>query len=241
MTTAAKPTPLWTSIADALAGQIASGQITDRLPTEADLAARFGVNRHTVRRALAGLADQGLVRSRRGSGVFVTAKPVDYPLGSRVRFHTNLQLAGRLPGRRVLSIQPGPATAAEETTLALPAGALVIRAEGVSLADDRPIALFRSIFPADRLPGMADALRELSSVTAALARCGIADYRRAETRITAETATAAQALLLEAREGAPLTVTEAINADAKGTPVEWGTTWFVAGRVTLVLRPGAED
>ena len=37
------------------------------------------------------------MHSRRGAGVFVTARPTDYPLGRRVRFHQNVLAAGQTP------------------------------------------------------------------------------------------------------------------------------------------------
>ena len=54
----AAPT-LWQGIHDTLAGEIGGGRYAPgaKLPTEAELAQRFGVNRHTVRRALAALAE----------------------------------------------------------------------------------------------------------------------------------------------------------------------------------------
>ncbi|MDO9527337.1 MAG: GntR family transcriptional regulator, partial [Gemmobacter sp.] len=90
---------LWKTIADTLAAEIGRGHYApgDRLPSEAALAARFGVNRHTVRHALGGLADQGLVHARRGAGVFVQGKPAEYALGRRVRFHQNVLASGRTP------------------------------------------------------------------------------------------------------------------------------------------------
>ena len=58
-----------------LRGQIVEGRIAagDRLPTEPQLAARFGVSRTVVREALARLAGDGLVEARQGAGVFALA------------------------------------------------------------------------------------------------------------------------------------------------------------------------
>ena len=49
---------LWREIAATLSAEIGRGHFGqgDKLPTEQDLAARFSVNRHTIRHALADLA-----------------------------------------------------------------------------------------------------------------------------------------------------------------------------------------
>lgn len=232
-------TPLWTAIATTLRDEIGAGRYGpgDRLPTEADLARRFGVNRHTVRRALADLAEAGLVHARRGAGVFIAARPTDYPLGRRVRFHQNLKAAGQSPDKKILSAETRTADAREAEALALPPGAAVHVYEGISLADGAALALFRSVFPADRFPGLLDALVETRSVTAALARFGVDDYTRASTRLTAKLATPTQALHLATREGAPILRSVSVNVDSTGQPVEYGHTWFAGDRISLVITP----
>ncbi len=232
-------TAIWTSIRDAVSAEIAQGHYApgDKLPTEARLAERFGVNRHTVRRALAALGDAGLTHARRGAGVFVAARPADYPIGRRVRFHQNLAEAGRSPERRLSRRETRAADQREAKALDLEQGAQVHVIEGVSLADDAPLALFRSVFPAARFPGLLDRLSRLASVTEALREEGLGDYTRAETRITAKVASATQALHLRLPESAPILRTVAVNVDADGVPVEFGHTWFAGDRITLTVAP----
>lgn len=229
--------PLWSAIAGTLTKEIAVAHYRagDKLPTEAALAARFGVNRHTVRHALAALAEQGLVHARRGAGVFVTQRPTDYPLGRRVRFHQNVLAAGQTPSRRISRSETRPCDADEARVLRLKPGEAVHVAEGVSLADDQPIAAFRSIFPAARFPDLLRHLAGTLSITRALAASGLTDYTRAETRLTAQLADPVLALALAVRTGAPVLRTVAVNVDAKGTPVEYGITWFAGERVTLTV------
>lgn len=230
-------TPIWKSIADTLTHEIGSRHYSpgDKLPTEAQLATRFGVNRHTVRNALANMAEDGLVFARRGAGVFVRQSPTDYPIGKRVRFHKNLSAAGRIPGRHSLRLETRASSDREAKMLNIPTGAGVHVYEGLSLADQHPVALFRSLFPADRLPDLPAALAKDSSVTRSLQECGISDYTRASTRVRAEPATATQALHLQITEGAPLLRTDAINIDNTGQPIELGRTWFAGDRVTLTI------
>jgi GntR family transcriptional regulator, phosphonate transport system regulatory protein len=228
---------LWSAIAATLTAEIASGHYRpgDRLPTEAALAVRFGVNRHTVRHGLASLAETGLVHSRRGAGVFVAQHPTDYPLGRRVRFHQNVLAAGQTPSRRISRDETRPCDIEEAHALRLAPGDPVHVVEGVSLADDQPIAAFRSLFPAARFPKLLLTVRETGSITRALATSGVTDYTRAETRLTAQLADPVLALALAVRPGAPVLRTVALNIDAAGHPVERGTTWFAGDRVTLTV------
>lgn len=232
-------TAIWKSIADTLSAEIAEGHYRpgDRLPTEAELSARFGVNRHTVRHALAALSASGTVRTRRGAGVFVTSRPTDYVIGRRVRFHQNVAASGRAPSRRLTLLETRASDAKESEALQLSAGAQVHVIEGVSLVDDQPVAVFRSVFDAARFPDLLRHMAEQASVTAALSSCGLEDYTRAQTRLTAKLASPVMALTLQLTEGAPLLRSVAVNVDADGRPVEYGTTWFAGDRVTLTVTP----
>lgn len=230
-------TPLWKSISIALTGDIAEGryQTGDQLPTETQLAAQFGVNRHTVRRALSEMANQGLVHARRGAGVFVAAKPTDYPIGQRVRYHQNISASGQSPSKRILSLATRSADMREAEALGLEPGDPVHVYDGLSLADDQPVAQFQSVFPANRFPTLLDELRISQSVTDALKACGVPDYVRQSTRITAKQANATQAAQLRIAEGAPILRTEGINVDGQEHPIEYGRTWFAGDRVTLTI------
>jgi len=228
---------LWQGIHDTLAGEIGGGRYAPgaRLPTEAELARRFGVNRHTVRRALAALAEAGRIHVRRGAGAFVTQTRLDYAIGPRTRFSRNLTATGHTPGRRLLRIETLAADATERRHLGLAEGALVHVTESISQADGVPITYSRMAFPAARLPGLPEALRAAPSITAALALCGVADYQRLWTRLTAERPGAMIARHLRMAETSPVLKSESLDIDADGHPIEYGIAWFCSERVQLVV------
>jgi GntR family phosphonate transport system transcriptional regulator len=230
-------TPIWSAIAGTLTAEIRGGHYRagERLPTEAALAARFGVNRHTVRHALASLSEAGMVHARRGSGVFVTARPTEYRLGQRVRFHQNLLSVGQSPSRRITRAETRAADAEEAEMLSLALAEAVHVVEGVSLADGHPLAAFRSVFPATRFPGLPDLVIREGSITRALSALGLDDYTRRETRLTAQLADPVLALALLVRPGAAVLQSVAVNVDDAGRPIEYGTTWFAGERVTLTV------
>ncbi|MEM1351702.1 MAG: phosphonate metabolism transcriptional regulator PhnF [Pseudomonadota bacterium] len=231
-------TPVWLAIAKVLREDLSEGRYKpgDKLPTEAALSQRFGVNRHTVRHALSQLVDDGLVRTRRGAGAFVAAVPTDYPIGQRVRFHENLLAAGHRPEKRVLHVAERAATLREAQVLKITTGDLLCEYYGLATSDGQPLAVATSLFPMVRLPGIADALRVHLSITLALKSVGVADYTRAFTRVTAVLADATQALHLQAQEGDPLLRATSVNVDATGAPVEYGRTFFAGDRVTLTVE-----
>lgn len=228
-------TPIWKSIAETLTAEIARTHYKpgEKLPTEAQLAARFGVNRHTVRHALSAMAEDGLVHSRRGAGVFVTHKPTHYPIGRRVRFHQNLTAAGRVPTKQILALITRSPGEREREALNLDQGDDVHVMEGLALADGQPIALSRSVFPAARFPDLLRDLDQTHSVTEAFRRAGLADYMRISTDVTAKRATTTQALHLRVPECAPILRAISVNADPDGKAIEYGHTWFAGDRVTL--------
>lgn len=76
---ARQTTKLYQQIASAIVDSIAKGQYTVgmRLPGERELAETFAVSRPTVREAMIALEIRGLVEARHGSGLYVTALPVE--------------------------------------------------------------------------------------------------------------------------------------------------------------------
>src|SRR5258708_24091949 len=96
---------LWRQVADGIERGIADGTFAagERLPGETEIAETYRVNRHTVRRALATLAERRLVRAERGSGTYVEAPPLAYPLRSRTRFSAIVGAGGREPRGQLIA------------------------------------------------------------------------------------------------------------------------------------------
>ena len=228
---------LWRQIAAAIEGAITAGRHAPgaRLPTEAELSAQYGVNRHTLRRAMESLESRGLVRVEQGRGSFVAEDVLDYPLGPRTRFSEIIQRQGREPAGRLVRLAEVAAEARIAELLGLRKGARVVLAERLAMADGRPVALGAHHFPAARFGRIAALLRADPSITRALAACGVPDYRRQVTRIAARMPTADEAAMLAQSRARPVLVSEAVNVDAEGRPVDATVTRYAAGRAQLVV------
>ncbi|WP_458096781.1 phosphonate metabolism transcriptional regulator PhnF [Roseomonas sp. WA12] len=230
--------PLWRQIAAALEGAIAAGDhaAEDRLPSEAALSARYGVNRHTVRRALEALEQGGLIRTEQGRGSFVAGTVLDYPLHGRTRFFDTVHAQRRQPGARILRVGPIPAPGTVAEALRIARGAEVLRVQRLGLADGKPLVLGLHHMPLPRFAGAEAALRVAPSITAALAACGVADYRRAHTRISARLPTADEAHRLRQARMRPVLASEALNIDPEGRPVDFTLACYAAGRVQVLVE-----
>lgn len=230
---------LWRQIAESLESDIKE-QVFDpgqKLPTEAELAERFSVNRHTVRRGIAYLEQEGILRVEQGRGTFVQERVVDYKLGKRTRFSENIEKQSRIPSGEIVRALIVAADAAVAKNLRLRKGQPVVLIENVGKVDDRPISVSAHHFAARRFPDMIEIYKRLGSVTKALKHFGIEDYTRKETRITARLPSTSESRLLALPRSQPVLVTESINIDPEGRVIEYGWGRMAADRAQLVVQP----
>lgn len=234
---------LWRQIADRIRSSIASGLggADGKLPPETELAALFGVNRHTVRAAISALGREGVLRAEQGRGTFVVkSRRLSYPIGRRTRFSAGLE--GQALDRRgeLLETAVEPAAKAVADALQLAEGSKVVRLESLSRADGVPVSRASSWFEAGRFSGIGAEYARTGSMTAALSACGIEDYLRRWTTIDARHAGADDRRDLALSPGAIVLIARAVNTDTAGRPIQYSVTRFAADRVELRVD-GAPD
>jgi len=229
---------LWRRVADAIERDIGAGTYGsgERLPGEMEIAESFRVNRHTVRRALAALAERGLVRAERGSGTYVEAPRLAYPLGPRTRFSEIVGAGGREPRGLLLASAIEPAVPDLARRLGVKTGADLLRIESLRLADRTPICVGTNWLNAARFPLGGAVYEKVRSMTRLLGHFGVRDYRRASTRITAAIVDASDAARLELAVGRPVLIAEALDVEPDGAPLLFTRARFAAERVDFVVE-----
>jgi len=132
----------WRQIERVMLDEIATGNFKpgQQIPTESELADRFGVNRHTVRRAVAALAEAEALRVEQGRGTFVQESVLDYALGRRTRFSQIVTGRQKLPRKRLIDWETLRARSAVAKQLHLRKQERVVRLFSVSEADAMPVA-----------------------------------------------------------------------------------------------------
>ena len=235
---------LWRQIADRMRLAINNGDFdeTGMMPPETALAARFGVNRHTVRSAMASLAEEGIVRPIQGIGTRIERRDrLRFPISRRTRFSQGLGNQAKELEGRLLGSATEPASIVVADALGLAAGTPCVRLETVNSADKRPISRATHYFPADRFADIAAAYERTRSITAAFRDLGVPDYVRRSTEISAIHAEGEDIRHLKLSPGAIILVATAINTDLAGRPIQFSRTRLAADRVKLTVEPESEE
>ena len=229
---------LWRCIADDFEQMILIGKHDngERLPAESEIAARYGVNRHTVRRAMAELSARGLVRTERGSGTFVKTDKLDYRIGQRTRFSEIVAAAGHEAEGRLQGHRLEPASDEIAARLGLKADEAVVRLEIVRAADRVPISVATTWLAAERFHDAAKIFRQVHSITRTLDHYGISGYRRKWTRIGAAFSDAVDAGRLRLSIHRPILIVDSLDVDAGDAPILITRGRFATDRVALIVE-----
>jgi GntR family transcriptional regulator, phosphonate transport system regulatory protein len=228
----------WKQIADQISRSISSGEFdeTGMVPPETVLAEKFGVNRHTVRSAIASLADEGLLKRVQGRGTLIEKRErLVFPISRRTRFSEGLGKQAAEMTTRVIASDEIAATDEIARALGLPEGHSVIRLRTLGLADQQPVSVATAYFDSVRFPGMADLVAHHHSVTRAFAAQGVEDYVRVSTEVTGRLASTEEAVALGLSSGAVVLEAVSVNADLAGLPIQYGRAVFAADRISLRL------
>ncbi|MFB9322680.1 GntR family transcriptional regulator [Cryptosporangium minutisporangium] len=125
------------------------------VPSERELAARYGLSRMTARQAIEHLVSEGKLYRVQGRGTFVARPKIDMPL-RLTSFSEDMRARGMVPGARDLGRRSIDAPAAVARELGVEAGAPLYVVERLRTADGVPMALERSHLPARLVPGLLD-------------------------------------------------------------------------------------
>ncbi len=214
---------LHTQIADSVASAIADGRLRpgDQLQPERELAVEFGVNRLTVRQALATLQRRRLIRRRTGrnGGTFIAENAIDYDLTTFAGFSAQVRRHGRVAGATVLRAELEAADAGTAEALQLALGVPVVVIDRLRLANEVPVLVEHSCFPGERFASLLDESLDGSIYDLLDERFG-ARPRRAVESFEPVRADARLSRLLDVPRGRPLLAVTRVAFDSDGVPVE---------------------
>lgn len=224
--------PLYRQIKELMVRALGAGEWAPgaAIPSESELAVRFGVSQGTVRKAIDEMAAENLLVRRQGKGTFVASH------NDPRSFYRFLRLtpddgAVRQARSEPLSCRNAAATDTVARVLQLQVGDPVVVLERLLRFDGDPVVLDEIILPADifgtlTLDMLKHADRSLYSVFESQFAVRMI---RAEERLRAVAADAQVAALLGVAEGDPLLLVERVTYTYGDRPVEWRRGRYATG------------
>jgi GntR family transcriptional regulator len=208
----------------------------DRLPTERELAGRYGCSLITVRRALGDLAREERLQRTRGRGTVVTQPKIVRDLSSTLSFAEEMQLHGLEPKTTLLGAAVGRAGEGAAAALQLAPGAPTYRLERLRGAANLPLLLEQVELPAERFPDLLTADLEHGSLYDFLAtRYGCRIVRLRET-IEPVLPPAREARILNESRRRPMLLLVGTAFAEDGMPVEYSRTYVPGERSKFLIE-----
>jgi GntR family transcriptional regulator len=219
-------------ILEALVAERAPGSA---LPSERELAERFGLARMTVRGEIERLSAEGLIYRLHGRGTFV-AEPRVAQAVTFSSFSEDMRARGVEPGSLVRSQELTEADGFLAGVLAVAPGAPLIRIDRVRTADERPMAVELAFLPTARFPGVEGVDFTDASLFEVLDEGFGVRLRDADQRVVAVPIESDDAVALGVDDGAPGLRFYTLARDEEGTPVYYATSLFPGDRYEVELR-----
>jgi len=126
----------------------------ERMPTERELAERYGCSLITIRHALGELVREGRIERTRGRGTYVLQPRIDRDIGGKMSFAEEMRRRGLDPANRVVTARIEPAGEAVASLLGIARETPVVYLERVRLGGGEPLLLEQARLPAERFPGL---------------------------------------------------------------------------------------
>jgi GntR family transcriptional regulator len=231
--------PLFLQVVDAFESALRTGRLrpAQKLPTEAELGAQFGVSRKTLRRATGHLEKLGLIQRTQGVGTIVTEEARVDEMSARRSLQVERASTRRTPETRLLCQQRVNVDVELSCRTGFHVGAELLHLRRLRLVDGKPQAILENLVPTRLVPEFGD--RELNgSFLELLRRQGIrSELIRRD--VDAMMPSADQAAALGIDVATPFLCERISNLDAEGEIFNLSTNYLhpVNCRMTTLAHP----
>ncbi|MGC9423693.1 phosphonate metabolism transcriptional regulator PhnF, partial [Vibrio sp.] len=230
------PEKIYMQIANAIETDLKDGfEAGDLYLSEKALTEKFGVNRHTVRRAVEELVKQNVLEKRHGFGTFVAEKRVAYSIKSHHRLSRAIAEKGSEVETHLLEKKRIPALGSVAEKLQLKNGDEVLQLDTLRKIDEKSIAVISHFFPVGIVNDAFDRY-ESGSLGSFLAKHCDIQAKRISSLVSASMPNAQDSFHLGMGSCQPILKVKTLNLDLKTNQlVEYSVTRFRGDMMQLEL------
>lgn len=233
--------PLYIEIQEAIRDDIESGLYAagKLIPSESALCKRFDVTRPTVRKAISGLIDEGLLRSIHGKGVFVTGNDIESD-GTLIGGFESLlgdQLASEITNTRIVSKAVRDAGPLYSDIFGINPGDSILRVTLVRQDRNSPVSLEENYLNLSLAPSLTNADFSVFSIPEAFRLDGVVLDRASETLDLVQME-ARESSMLDLNVGDVVMLRTSTLFDAEGHAAAFSRTYTRGDRASFVCRLG---
>ena len=217
--------------------QIAAGIFPSgsQLPTEIEISRKYKLNRHTVRRALEVMEQEGLVYRLRGKGTFVADKKIPYRVSTKTQFSASILEAGFTPQASLINSYELSADRELAGRLEINLRERVTVLEILRYADKLPYCFTLSYLPVHKYPGLTEVLPESFSLYHVFQEHFGVEARRVSSTFEVGLPERADSEMLRISPNIPLLIVKSVARDQHGTVAEFCRSKFRGDFCSITL------
>lgn len=234
--------PFYVQIRESLKDQINQGVLStgQKLPSEDELAADYGVSRMTVRQGLTSLIDDGLLYRRHGLGTFVSNTDVERDHRRLTNFFESCRRLGKEASAEVVQFETIPANELVAKALHITTGDLVVRIVTLRTIDGKPVTLHDAQLSVALFPQLQTANPQELRLESRHVWELIEDYgyklSHVTERLEAQPADKNLAEILDINETSPVLYGARVIYATDGTPLSYADCYNRGDKVSLTVE-----
>lgn len=206
-----------------------------KLPSERELAERFGVQRLTVRVALQILVQKGLLISRQRYGYFIAPKRVEFTLNHTNSFKMMIERMGMASYVKLLEFEKMKLTEQLAKKTLLSEGTEVYRIMRLRYGNKEPIAVEKSYIVCDLAPELSEEDVHNKSLYETLKKKYRLSIAHSSHRVSVVYATGLEAELLKISPSRPLIKYQGLVYEKKGRLLEYFETVLISDKIEFII------
>ncbi|MEH7106391.1 GntR family transcriptional regulator [Bacillus sp. JJ1764] len=230
-------TPMHIQLRDLLWAKIESGEwgSGEAIPSERELAAIYGLNRTTVRYAIQGLVDEGVLKKVQGKGTFVKDQKIATRLNELVGFSKVMQEKGHKPSTKLLFSGKRRAAFKYSEIFKIDKDDWVYRIVRLRLVDGDPYSIEDAYIPMKYVPGIEKVDFQVISLYEFFAQNGII-LSQGKELLNVVKVRNSEAKLLQIPVGSPVYLSKYISQDQEGRRMEYLHSYSRSDKISLSIE-----